>query len=91
VGKGGGGAGEPGFGEAARDVDNSPDGLRLSSKSEGDEGAERDLDQGDAAGIYTGQRGDVGQGVGGGGEPERNVDTVLDESRSARWVLVRSK
>ncbi len=76
-GKGAGGVFEPGWDEAAGDVDDGADGeCGVGAEGERHEGAERDADEGDAVAIDGGIGGDESDGLAGGFEPERDVDAV---------------
>ena len=79
-GEGFGGLGVVWGDEAAGDVHDGADARGVKGgESEGEEGAEGDADEGDAAGVYVGAVGDVGEGVGDGVEPERDVAAVGEE------------
>ena len=78
--EGGGGLGGVGLGEAAGDLDDGFDVFGGGGCGEGQEGSQRDAEEGDAVGIDAGPGGDVSEGVRDGGEPERDVVAVAKGS-----------
>jgi hypothetical protein len=78
-GEGAGGVSGEGLNDAAGDLRDAADAWVEGGVGEGEEGSERDADQGDPRWVYAGAGADVDEGVDDSFKPLRDVDAIEDD------------